>query len=190
MRRRAVGVLALVVALLSACTAGSAPAGTTTPDPGAAAATPPPESPATATPTPAVTSSATATPGLVSTEELACAAADEHVLFWLRERVGGEVPASDVVMVEVGPGEEPTQTWWVVAARSYSDSWGGPGYNPISFLTTAPAGAVDADWIAIGRALQAPEGSTDWSNVSWTGDRLARGQQAQALALSCLDAPR
>ena len=186
MTRCAAGVSALVVALLSACTVGSAPAGTTTPAPGAAAS-PSPVSVVAAPPTPAVTSPATSTPGPVSTAELTCTAADEHVLSWLRERVGGEVPASDVVMVEVGPGNDPAQTWWVVAAGAYSDAWGGPAYHPISFLTTAPAGAVDAEWIAIGRGLQMPEGSTDWSDVAWTGDRLARGQQAQALALSCLD---
>lgn len=194
-RRTASGfVLVVVVALMSACTAGSEPARTTASavPRAAAAASPTPAvvSSGTATPPPAVASLVTPTPSAGMTGELTCAAPDEHVLGWLQEELRPDLPASDVVMVEVGPGDDPSQTWWVVAARSYSDAWGGPAYNPVSFLTTAPDGSADGRWIHIGRALQAPEGSADWSQVSWTGDRLARGQAAQALALSCLDGPR
>lgn len=124
------------------------------------------------------------------TADLTCVAPDEHVLGWLHGRLRPDLAVSDVVMVEVGAGDDPSQAWWVVAARSYSDSWGEPEYNPVSYLTTAPDGSADGRWIHIGRALQAPRGSADWSEVSWTGDRLARGQRAQALALSCLDGPR
>lgn len=182
-RRTASGLalVVLVVALMSACTGGSEPARTTTSAvPPAAAASPPPPVP----------SSAAATPSPVSTGELTCVAPDEHVVAWLRGSLRDDPPVSDVVMVEVGPGDDPSRTWWVVAARSYSDSWGAMEYNPVSFLTTAPDGSADGEWIHIGRALQAPQGSADWSKVSWTGDRLARGQQAQELALSCLDGPR
>ncbi|ADG73317.1 hypothetical protein Cfla_0400 [Cellulomonas flavigena DSM 20109] len=191
-RRLASGFVLVVVAVMSACTAGAEPPGTTSPVPSAADVSPSPAvaGSVTATSTPTVAGPVTAGPGPASTEELTCAAPDEHVLGWLRTRVREDLPASDVVVVEVGPGDDPSRTWSVVAARSYSDSWGASEYNPVSYLTTAPDGAVDADWIAIGRALQAPKGSVDWSKVSWTGDRLARGQQAQALALSCLDGPR
>lgn len=194
-RRTASGsvLVVLVVAVMSACTAGPEPAPTpasVVPPAAAASPTPAVASPVTATPSPAVTSAVTATPSPVVTGDLTCTPPDEHVLGWLRGRLRADLPESDVVMVEVGPGDDPGRTWWVVAARSYSDSWGATEYNPVSFLTTAPDGSADGHWIHVGRALQAPKGSTDWSKVSWTGDRLARGQQAQALALSCLDGPR
>ncbi len=167
----ALALVVLVVALLSACTAGLEPAPT-----------------APAVPRPPVASSAPATPAPVASGELTCVAPDEQVLGWLHGRVRDDLPASDAVMVEVGPGDSPSETWWVVAARSYSDAWGQSGeYNPVTFLTTAADDSGAGRWIAVGRALGASKGSTDWSDVSWTGDRLARGQQAQALALSCLD---
>ena len=175
---RALGFV-VVVALMSACTGGLAPA-------------PPTSAPSAtaASPRPSVGSPAAAPPAPVPSSELTCVAPDERVLGWLHGKVRDDLPSSDVAMVEVGPGDDPTEVWWVVAARSYSDAWGQRGeYNPVSFLTTAPSAVGTGAWIDIGRALLAAEDSTDWSEVSWTGDRLARGQQAQALALSCLGAP-
>lgn len=174
-----------VVALMSACTTGLEPAPTTSAVPLAATASPRPAAASSVAATPAAT-----TPVHVASPELTCVAPDEHVLGWLQGSLRDDLPASDAVMVEVGPGDNPSETWWVVAARSYSDAWGQKGeYNPVSFLTTAPNDSGTGGWIAIGRALRAAQGSADWSGVSWTGDRLARGQQAQALALSCIDEP-
>jgi hypothetical protein len=94
-------------------------------------------------------------------------------------------------MVEVGPGDDPGDVWWVVATRGYSDAWGVRGeYNPPSYLTTTPSGVDAVKWIYVGRALQAPAGSTDWSAVSWTGERLERGKAAQAAAQACLEGAR
>ena len=124
------------------------------------------------------------------TQALTCIPPTPAVMDWLRSEGRGVsgLPRSDVTMVEVGPGNDPDETWWIVAAVSYSDSWGPYEYEPETFLTTTP-GEEDpglGKWIDVGRALNAPEGTYDWSNVSWTGERLARGKRAQAKALTCI----
>jgi hypothetical protein len=127
-------------------------------------------------------------------DALACIPPTPAVMDWLRGMVwyhlkgDSSLPRSDVTMVEVGPGNDPDETWWIVAAVSYSDAWGPFEYEPVTFLTTTP-GEEDprlGKWINVGRALRAPKGTYDWSNVSWTGERLARGKAAQAKALTCI----
>jgi hypothetical protein len=108
---------------------------------------------------------------------------------WFRSKGDSSLPMSDVTMVEVGPGNDPDETWWIVAAVSYSDAWGVRGeYEPVTFLTTTPSeeNPRRGKWINVGRAAGAPKGTYDWSNVSWTGERLARGKTAQAKALTCV----
>ena len=161
------------------------------PSPSASTVAPPPDT-SSANPTwekPAPTTSDRDLPlsaSAASAAGLACVRPSEAVVEWMRSSFRADLAASDVTMVEVGPGNDPNETWWVAAAVSYSDAWGPSAYNPVSFLTTAPAAGSAGKWISVGRALMAPKGSTDWSGVSWTGDKRVRGQLAQALALSCL----
>jgi hypothetical protein len=165
-----------------AATPVATPVAATAANPGASTASGGPSSPA---PSPS--------PDALAGTGFTCVPADDRTLSWLRTRGAArpDLPASDVVMVEVGPGDDPHDEWWIVAARSYSDGWGaGREYNPLSFLTTVPSGAADEKWIFVGRALMAPAGSADWSAVSWTGQQLEHGRQAQGAALSCLDAAR
>jgi len=130
------------------------------------------------TPTPTLTPTPSPTPTPVDLPPLTCEPAVPQVLAWIAEHMnGGTQPsADDVVMVEVGPGDNPDEIWSVVAFRG--------SYNSVpriwSYLTDAPSvsKAVGALWIEIG--------PRDWGAVSWTGDRLARGQAALALAGSCL----
>ncbi|GIG22108.1 hypothetical protein Cch01nite_28320 [Cellulomonas chitinilytica] len=190
---RAWTALALASAVLvgaSACTTDD-PGPSPRPTSADAAPTAPPPV-AVTTPAPSVAASPSpAAP--VATSALVCVPGDDDLDLTQLRRVGGireDLAPSDFVMVEVGPGNDPQETWWVVAAPSYSDAWGDRDkYNPVSYLTTAPNGGPAPRWIYVGRALQAPAGTADWSDVDWTGDRLARGQQAQALALSCLGSP-
>ncbi|MBD8057971.1 hypothetical protein IC607_03200 [Cellulomonas sp. JH27-2] len=174
------GALALAAAaalVLGGCSAGSVPE----PEPTRPVPTVAPPRPSVV-PTRTPATSATR----VSTADLVCVDPTGWAMRWLRDRFRDDLPASDVVMVEVGPGDDPSQTWWIVEARSTSDGWGDPTEeNPLSFLATRePDGAVDA--ISVGRALEAAHGTTDWSKVSWEGARLARGEAAQKLAVSCL----
>lgn len=123
------------------------------------------------------------------TDALTCIPPTPAVMDWLRSNGDSALPISDATMVEVGPGNDPDETWWIVAAVSYSDAWGAYGeYEPITFLTTTPGeeNARLGKWINVGRANEAPKGTYDWSNVSWTGERLARGKTAQAKALTCI----
>ena len=123
------------------------------------------------------------------TDALTCIPPTPAVMDWLRSTGDSALPISHATMVEVGPGNDPDETWWIVAAASYSDAWGAYGeYEPITFLTTTPGEENPrlGKWINVGRALGAPKGTYDWSNVSWTGERLARGKTAQAKALTCI----
>jgi hypothetical protein len=116
--------LVVVVALMSACTAGSEPASTTTSAvPRAEAASPPPAvaSSVTATPTPAVASSVTATPSPVITGELACAAPDEHALGWLQDRLRPDLPVADVVMVTGSPAVSRPRHWHCPVSTGRAD---------------------------------------------------------------------
>lgn len=189
--RRTVAVLALVcgvAAVAGACTRDDA-----APVPSLSRSADPPVVPVTAVPAPSSSVPTEPSPGVVSvaTPALTCVPADDDLDLTSLKRFGAlraDLTPADLVTVEVGPGDDPGETWWIVATASHSDAWGSEGADtPLTFLSTAPSGGDT--WINVSRALQAPVGSTDWSRVSWTGEKLARGQQAQALAISCLDAP-
>jgi len=125
---------------------------------------------------------------------MACKPPTESVMAWLRQTGHPELPESDVAMVFASPGNNPDEDWWVVAAVSASDAWGGidrvsgMARNDVSFLTNAPDDEKPTQdrWIDVGRPLLARRGVVDWSAVRWPDERIERGQAAQAKALSCL----
>jgi len=92
-------------------------------------------------------------------------------------------------MVDAGEGKQSGSDWWVVAAAVYDLA--GPSAGPtlvrhtLSWLTDTPslADPTSGTWIGL---YATPGGPTTWTSVNWTGERLARGQAAQAKAESCL----
>ena len=140
---------------------------------------------------------------LTKDDSLTCQAPSNAVMDWLHDHGNKDLLTSEVAVVYAGEGNNPGENWWVVAAVSYSDAWGGAQCtgdpngpdrhctfprNDVSFLTNAPSTDKPSGdlWISIGRPLGADPGSVDWSNVSWTGERLSHGLEAQQAALSCL----
>jgi hypothetical protein len=136
------------------------------------------------------------TPGLTESAQpidtyadLVCEPPTEGVLQWLTTTYNLDrfpVPASEVAMVRVGPGNNPEEIWWVVAVVTWPFSEG-PSY-PLSFLTNSPSGAKPSGerWINVAMNTVRTRSGIDWSPVNWDGERLARGKAAQAKALSCL----
>lgn len=119
----------------------------------------------------------------VSTFALTCQPPTDTVLTWLRVSShadqGSSLDASQVSMVDVGTGTTAGSDWWIVAAP------GSTFGKPSTWLTNAPARTSDAYayWIP----LYSDTSSDPWNtNTNWTGDRLARGKQAQTKAISCL----
>jgi hypothetical protein len=87
------------------------------------------------------------------------------------------LPDDYFVMVEIGDGENPGQTWWVVAVRSYTKK----GNRDDLYLLTD-----SEQWIILGAGQE----KIDWSLVStWAGQRLLHGLQAHKKALTCLNHP-
>jgi hypothetical protein len=175
MLRRAVAgaFIALAALLLAGCTA-TAPEPTPTMEPTVPSPTPTP------TPEPPV-----------STFALVCQPPTEQAIDWLRNVPQGDPDAStsDAVMVNVGTGVTPYSQWWVLAAP-YHDVWG-DSYTGTWLVGSATYPGTLDTWIVL--FTTTPEDSAgkiqlvpDWQRVTWTGDRLARGQQAQAMAIGCL----
>ena len=99
-------------------------------------------------------------------------------------------------MVYVGSGIDPDEGWWIVAARSYSDQWGGNNdssvpRSDVSYLTNEPSLVKSSGetWINVGRPLGGKITDTDWSSVDWPTEQVAAGQAAQQQALRCLESP-
>ena len=84
-------------------------------------------------------------------------------------------------MVDVGVGMTPGSDWAVVAV--HTDDWPEIGKKLIETWLTTTDGYTK--WINIGFTWDS-EVSSGWRGVSWTGDRLARGKAAQAMAVTCL----
>jgi len=109
---------------------------------------------------------------------IACQQVDKELLTMMKSQFGR--PTSTAI-VEVGPGNDPKETWWVVVMISPPDDayqWG-----ERAFLTNAP-NHRDPDawtWIVL-------EGSDPWAAVNWDKSKLERGQVALAQAKACLKA--
>jgi len=85
-------------------------------------------------------------------------------------------------MVEVGEGNTPGEYWWVVVWERYSDKWTPHGLYYQTYHTNAPGSIDEASemWIDLGLSTvpdNVPRGQM-WSNLSWTGDRLAQAKEA------------
>jgi len=106
--------------------------------------------------------------------------------FW---KGGSLIPASNVVVVDIGTGLVADSDWWLVAApvqttskNTYYGAW----------LTDAAADVVGSNWITVnsGETVSGVPliyGSPEsWDNSHWKDDRLDRGMAAQAKAFACL----
>ena len=133
-------------------------------------------------PTPSRSVGSTVSGSPVATDALVCEPLSPAASVWV-EAAGGPIVASATTMIKVGQGDFFGEEWWVVAERGTTDANGTPGQAVVNSWLTNMDSAVKASgtqWIFIG------DGKWSWSKVTWTGDRLARGIDAQALAISCL----
>jgi len=126
-----------------------------------------------------VTSAASIEPP-VSTFDLVCSTPSDGIKSWLAVNFT-DLTDNDVTMVDVGVGMAPGSDWAVVALWRpdlstaidvYVDTW----------LTTMDG---HTKWIEIGGTWQSSV-SFGWVGISWTGDRLARGKEAQTMAIACV----
>ena len=84
----------------------------------------------------------------------------------------------NTAMVEVGPGLNLEQIWWVVVLDS-------PAYENIparlrKFLSTAPSNrAFDGQWIELGT-------KSPWENIEWSQTKLVTAQSALEVAEECV----
>ena len=164
-------VLVVASALMMGC-AGSpkvTPSSSQSPQPSPTVTLPSPASPTATT--------KTSDPN-VPTFEMVCEAPADAEMSWIDRNMNGgkELPRKDAQRVKIGDGLTVGETWWVVGWRSHVSGT----YRIYSYLTNAssPVKPSGERWI--------PVSETDWSGVSWKGDRLARGQEALGLLLSCL----
>jgi hypothetical protein len=101
---------------------------------------------------------------------------------WVRTLTTNDAyPVDDVVMVAAGDGNRPGETWNVVALPMISATDGKAVVQ--SYLTNAasteqPSGE---QWLDIGTSA-----TPNWSTVTWSGDRLSTGKNAQQIAFACL----
>jgi len=90
---------------------------------------------------------------------------------------------SDVSVVDVGSGNNEWERWSIVAVAMWSDGVSKIAYSYLTnfFSEAMPTGGLyeGGVWIDV---------TSTWSNVAWTGERLAKGENAQRVALSCLGA--
>lgn len=131
----------------------------------------------------------------ISDTDLECEPAADWAMDWVTTHYTQSInfneaplPEDYFAMVEVGAGDKPGQTWWILAVISHDD-WAGRDddgnllRHDMSFLT-------DSDqWIDVGSFHATRPDSADWSTMrSWSDERILRGLQAQKRALSCLPA--
>lgn len=124
-----------------------------------------------------------------------CEAPTRDMAAWITENLNGgaDFPASRAWMVEAGQGVTPGEFWWVVVWERYSDQVVPSGTYRQVYLTNVPSPSkpTGEHWVEVGLVdlddnpvLSYFRGY--WSNVAWSGERLAAGQEAEAKALSCL----
>ncbi len=195
--KKLLGVIIVIFALAGCSLGPQAEPGTTTPKPTTShsGTTPGPSSTSSArssstpsrTPSasPSQTPSKTPTPTPKPTIEIpagACLAPNEAVLAWARNLTADpQFPAESVVMVSAGSGNRADETWDVVALPVYAPATGKTILQ--SYLTNAASASQPSgeSWIDLGTS-----DSPIWTSVTWSGDRLTAGQQAQQIAFACL----
>ena len=159
---RKLATIVTLVFMLAGCTTGS-------PSPNSTSTTPL----VTLSPTP----TSTATPIVIPAG--ACLQPSDAAIGWVRTYVNNpSFPASSISVVEAGAGNYASETWDVIAIKSAQT-----GGTIESFLTNVnsaeqPSGV---QWIDIGTSVK-----PSWGSVSWTGTRLANGQESQKIAFACL----
>lgn len=168
-----VAVLALV---LAGCTSDPAPE----PD---ALATGPSATEQAADPTPIPSEE----PLVVSTwrpEDFPCHPVEGRSLDWLERQYN----PSDAAMVEVGAGNQPGETWWIVAATGVTTGLP-PGSPPVilTWLTNWPGEEmVSGDpWIAVGLDIYGSD--IGFRSVDWPPEKIAKAEVALSAATACLD---
>jgi len=153
----------VLVGLLAGCTAGNAD------------------------PAPMVTTGSSSTTASIPTTPVdipagACITPSDIVLSWVRSySLDSEYPASSIAEVNIGHGNIPGETWDIVAFSALSTATGAPlawSYLTNANSITQPSGLL---WISIGTNFR-----SNWANVSWSGERLSAGQDAQRTAFACL----
>lgn len=106
-----------------------------------------------------------------------------------RNRVSAWRP-EDVVMVRVGPGNNPIEEWWIVAVANISPDSG--NRQDMAFLTNAPSAEQPSGELFIRvdqfDTLHHFDTSTrvPWGQVRWSPERIEFGQLAEAYAYTCL----
>jgi len=89
-------------------------------------------------------------------------------------------------MVAVGPGNQPGESWWIVAIVTNPPD--GVTIGTAVFLTNNPSPRQPSgdQWILVGYRQNSGPLEDLWSWVPWDEQRLSLGRAAQAKALSCL----
>jgi len=110
-----------------------------------------------------------------------CSAVPESVLAELNTFISqpqiGRLTSDEVAAVMLGPGNNPTENWWVVVANTPDIDY---HLNYFAYLTDAPGieSGDDSRWIRI-------NAGAGWDNVRWPKEKIVRGQLAQDYAARC-----
>ncbi|MCL2652465.1 MAG: hypothetical protein FWD63_01580 [Propionibacteriaceae bacterium] len=128
----------------------------------------------------------------MSTFSLACSPPTDAVMDWLRAQGDPNLSTDEVAVVHVGTGTAPGSDWWVVAAPSYDFHFGPtPGAVERTNMYAVTWLTDSTTWISLFNGQYVDENGVfsaakNWDNISWTGDRLARGQAAQDMVIACV----
>ena len=124
--------------------------------------------------------------------EFVCEPPTQSVMEWINGTLGnrvGEGPQSDldpgrVAMVQVGPGNDPNEMWWVVVFRTTNSDG---RLVPFGFLTNSPSENQPSGetWISVTTHLNLT-GPDGWGQVRWSPERIAHGREAEVFAFECL----
>jgi len=117
-------------------------------------------------------------------DSMTCEPPTDGVKAWITDLDRYDVNGNAAVIVSVGEGNTPGEYWWVVAIKSNDPN----GWGDETYLTNEPSKSQPSgvQWISVGHKNGFNGKTVDWSAVLWVGERLAKGQAAQAKALTCL----
>ncbi len=170
---------ASVAVLLVGCSPPSVEGGETSSTPPSTSPTEPEVVPFPTEPavTPSPTEVETISPDAQMMAAMECEPLSQDLL--ARMRIDFGTPTRSV-MVEVGEGLTPGETWWVVILDIPADDRK-PWARLRRFLTNAPGVSGDGHWISV------PSNGDPWRSVAWDSERLVRAQSALTKARECLD---
>jgi len=110
-----------------------------------------------------------------------CSSVSDTVLAELNSFISqpqvGTLTSDEVTAVLVGPGNDPTEDWWVVVANTPDVDY---NLDYFAYLTNAPGAESvdDSQWIRV-------NAGAGWGNVRWPEEKIVRGQLAQSYAARC-----